>query len=268
MLRNNPILECWTTLAALAAASTRIRLGTMVTATAFRNPALLAKMAATVDVISGGRVEFGIGSGVQKQEHEAYGYQFPDAPARTRRMKEAIEIIKMMWTQPRASYRGRYYRVEDAMCEPKPLQKPHPPITIGGIGERHTLKVTAQLADRFDFGYLPDIEEYKHKLEMLKTHCAAVGRDFDEIGKSCWPTGQILLSQNPNSLEEKIQRLNPEGVSRGDFEKFSFIGSPEDFAETLLPYLNLGVSNFMLFFGDLPETGSLRLFAEITNKMY
>jgi F420-dependent oxidoreductase-like protein len=265
MIGNNPVLECWTTLSALAAATTRIRLGTMVTAMAFRNPALLAKMAATVDVISGGRLEFGIGSGVQKQEHEAYGYDFPVSKARISRLKEAVEIIKDLWIQPKTSYKGTHYRITDAVCEPKPLQKPHPPITVGSCGEKYGLKVAAQLADRVDFGYLPSVEAYKRKLQILRNHCKALGRDFDKIEKSCWPTGQILLGKNQNELENKTRHLIPKGMSQEEFETISFIGSPEEFASKLKTYVDLGVAHFMLFFADLPEVGSLRLFSQFMN---
>ena len=132
MLNKMPILECWTTLSALSAATERIRLGTMVTCNSFRNPALLAKMAATVDNISEGRLELAIGAGVQKNEHNAYGFPFPSSKARIERLGEAVEIIKMMWTEEKASYNGKHYLIHDAVCEPKPVQKPHPPITVGG----------------------------------------------------------------------------------------------------------------------------------------
>lgn len=261
MLGTSPVLECWTTLSALASTTTRIRLGTMVTNAALRNPALLAKMAATVDVISNGRLEFGVGAGIQKQEHLAYGYPFPDASERINSMKEAIEIIKKMWTQPKTTYHRKHFTVENAVCTPKPLQKPNPPITVGGCGEK-MLHATAQLADRFDFGYLPTTETYKAKLRTLEAHCKAIGRNFDEIKKSCWPAGQIVLGENKKSLEEKMEQLKPKGMRREDFEKFSFVGSPAEFAEAMKPYKELGVENFMLFFGDLPDLSSLTLFAD------
>jgi F420-dependent oxidoreductase-like protein len=262
----SPMLECWTTLSALASATSTIRLGTMVTSNAFRNPALLAKMTATVDVISGGRLELGVGAGVQKEEHDSYGFPFPKLSIRIERLKESVEIIKKMWVQEKASYKGKHYYIADAVCEPKPLQKPHPPITIGGCGEKHTLKVTAQHADRFDFGYLPTMDLYKHKLQVLENHCKLIGRKFGEIEKSCWPAGQILLGQNRRELEEQVKRFKPKNMRREDVEKFSLVGSPDECAAKLQPYLDLGVTHFMLFFGDLPEMNSLRLFAETVLK--
>ncbi len=268
MFKTAPILECWTTLAALSAATTSIRLGTMVTSNAFRNPALLAKMAATVDVLSGGRLEFGIGSGIQKAEHEAYGFPFPEPAIRTEHLKESIEIIKKLWTEKKASYNGKHYRIKEAVCMPKPLQKPHPPITVGGSGEKLTLKVTAQHAVRFDFGYLPSMEIYKRKLQVLENHCKALGRSFSEIERSCWPTGQIILAPKNEELEAKVQRLKPKSMTREDFKKGSFIGLPSGCQQLIQSYRDLGVTHFMLFFGDLPDTSSLRLFAQAVAKNF
>jgi F420-dependent oxidoreductase-like protein len=266
MYRKTPLLECWTTLSALASVTSKIRLGTMVTSNAFRNPALLAKMAATVDVISNGRLEFGIGAGVQREEHEAYGYPFPKPSVRIERLAESLQVIKEMWTKEKANYAGKHFRVQDAVCEPKAVQKPHPPVTVGGCGEKYTLKITAQYADRFDFGYLPTLEEYERKLQVLKAHCVSVGRDLSELEKSCWPAGQIILAQNPRTVEEKIQQFKPKSVSCGDFLKYTFAGTPGEFEVILQAYVDLGVTHFMLFFPDLPEPGSLRLFAETVGK--
>jgi F420-dependent oxidoreductase-like protein len=266
MFGKRPILECWTTLATLSSLTTRIRLGTMVLCSSFRNPALLAKMTATLDVISGGRLEFGIGAGVQKDEHIAYGIPFPEARIRIERMKEAVEIIKKMWTEEKASYKGKHYEINEAICEPKPLQKPHPPITIGGGGEKLTLKVTAQYADRYDFGYLPSLELYKHKLEVLENYCRAVGRDPQEIEKSCWPGGQVLIARDQKELGEKLLQRKPKRVTIGDFETLNLVGTPDNCLKKLQPYADLGVTHFMLFFGDLPSLDGLRLFAESVMK--
>lgn len=262
MYGSMPMLECWTALSALASVSSRIRLGTMVSCGGFRNPALLAKMAATMDVISGGRLEFGIGAGVQKQEHDAYGFAFPQLPIRVTRLSESLDIIKALWTKKKTTFKGKHFQVADAVCEPKPLQKPHPPIVVGGSGEQFTLKVTAKHADRFDFGYQPSFEAYRHKLQVLESHCKTVGRKFGAIEKSCWPSGQILLGHNSKELEEKIKHYKPKNMSRVDFEKFTYIGTSEGIGSMLQPYLNLGATHFMLFFGDLPNLNSLRLFAD------
>jgi F420-dependent oxidoreductase-like protein len=266
MFGKSPILECWTTLSALSSITSRIRLGTMVLCNSFRSPSLLAKMAATLDVISGGRLEFGIGAGVQRDEHVAYGIPFPKPSVRIGRMKEAVEIVKKMWTEERASYAGKYYRIDEAVCEPKPLQKPHPPITIGGSGEKLTLKVTAQYADRYDLGYLPSLELYEHKLDVLESHCKAVGRDFQEIEKSCWPGGQIFIAPNREKLDEKVLQRKPKSVSLKDFKKLNLVGTPEECIQKIQQYVDVGVMYFMLFFGDLPNLNGVRLFAETVVK--
>ena len=263
MFGKAPILECWTTLSALASVTSKIRIGTLVTSNAFRDPGLLAKMAATADIVSTGRLEFGVGAGMQQEEHEAYGFPFFKPSARVERLRESLEIIKALWTQERTSYKGKYFQIRDAVCDPKPLQKPHPPITIGGSGEKHMLRVTAMHANCFDFGYLSTFEEYKHKVQVLRAQCEAIGRDFNVIKKSCWPAGQILIAETPEAVEEKIQKFKPEKMSQVDFQKSSFIGTPVQFKVKLQPFLDLGVTRVMLFFGDLPDLSGPRFFAEI-----
>ncbi len=262
MFDKQPILECWTTLAALSSITSKIRLGTMVTCNSFRNPALLAKMASTLDIISNGRLEFGIGAGVQKEEHIAYGMPFPEPRDRIARMKEAVEIIKKMWTEEKASYGGEYYQIDEAVCEPKPLQKPHPPITIGGGGEKLTLKVAAQHADRCDMGYLPSLKLYQHKLDVLESHCKAVGRECHQIERSCWLGGQIFIATDRKELDEKVLQWKPANVSVEDFKKNSFIATSEEYRRKIQQYADVGVTYFMLFFGGLPDVSGLRLFAK------
>jgi F420-dependent oxidoreductase-like protein len=262
MLNNMQTLECWTTLTALATHTKKIRLGTMVTCNNFRNPALLAKMAATVDNISNGRLELGIGAGVQESEHTAYGFDFPSAKTRIKRLNEAAQIIKKLWTKEKVSFNGKHYTTKDAVCKPKPIQKPHPPLVIGGAGEKQTLKVTAQHATRFDFGYLPTVNEYKHKLSVLEKHCKTVGRNFDEIEKSCWPMGQTFLREKQKQLEKNIPNWVPKGASPKDFVKSNFVGTPKECVKQIQQYANLGATHYMVFFGDLPDLTGLELFAK------
>jgi len=165
-------------------------------------------------------------------------------------------------TEEKASYSGKHYLIKDAVCEPKPVQKPHPPIIIGGGGEKLTLRVTAQHADRYDWGYLPSLEAYMRKLKVLEKHCETMGRSFNDIEKSCWPAGQIFIGDDRTELEEQVMRWVPKGVSLEDFMRTNFVGTPEDCIKQLQQYMNLGVTQFMLFFGDLPVMNGLRLFAE------
>ncbi len=256
-----PIFECWTTLSALAAHTSKIRLGTMVTCNQHRNPALLAKTAATLDVLSNGRLEFGIGSGIQEAEHHAYGFDFPDVKVRSEQLGESLDVIGLLWTQKKASYQGKYYTLKEAICEPKPIQTPHPPIIVGGSGEKYTLKVTAKYADRFDWGFLPTIEEYRHKLAVLASHCRTIGRDPDEIERSCWPAGQILIGENQKAVDEKISKLKPTNMSVQEFKQSTLAATPEKCSKHLQPYLDLEVSYFMLYFAGLPSIEGLQLFA-------
>ena len=268
MFGRNPVLECWTILSALSSLTERIRLGTMVLCNSFRSPAVLAKMAATLDVISNGRLELGIGAGVSEGEHLAYGIPFPKSSVRIEQMKEAIEIIKKLWMEEKADYNGKYYKIEKAICEPKPLQKPYPPIIIGGGGEKLTLRVTAEHANRYDWGFLLSMEQYKHKLKVLERHCSAVGRDFREIEKSCWPGGQVFIAPDQKELDEKIAKWKPKGVSLEDFKARNLVGTPDECIEKIQTYVDLGVTCFMLMFGDLPSNRGMMLFAkEVADKI-
>ena len=181
---------------------------------------------------------------------------------RIERLKEAIAAIKALWSEKKASYKGKHYRIKEAVCEPKPLQKPHPPITIGGSGEKLMLRVTAQHADRYDWGYVPSLKLYKQKLKVLESHCNAVGRDSREIEKSCWPGGQVIIALNREELPEKTVHEKPKTVALEDFEKTSLIGTPDECVRKLQPYVDLGVTHFMLFFGELTSLSGLRLFAD------
>jgi F420-dependent oxidoreductase-like protein len=174
--------ECWTTTAALARDTTRVRIGQMTSCNGFRNPALYAKIASTVDVASHGRLDAGIGAGWYEHEWRAYGYGFPETPVRMRMFREAVEIIHKMWTEDRPMFEGRHYRIDGPINEPKGAQQPHIPLWIAGGGEQVTLKLVAQFGDACNVGREP--EPIRHKLEVLKRHCDAVGRNYDEIVKS------------------------------------------------------------------------------------
>jgi F420-dependent oxidoreductase-like protein len=180
---DGPCLEGWTTLAALAAETNRIRLGLMVTGNTYRHPAVLASIAATVDIVSNGRLDLGIGAGWNEYEHSSMGIPLYKPGERIRRLDEACQIIKQLFTQDLTTFDGRYYQLKDARREPKPVQKPHPPILIGGSGEQLTLRVVAKHANIWNFVAGP-IDVFHHKLDVLKQHCEAVDRDFDTIDLS------------------------------------------------------------------------------------
>jgi len=212
-------LEAWTLLAALARETTRIRLGVLVTAAQYRNPALLAKIVAGVDHMSDGRVEFGIGAGWKAEEYRAYGYEFPAAGARVDQLKDTLEICRRLWTSDRATYHGKHYRIDDAVCAPKPLQRPHPPIWVGGSGPR-VMRLAARYADGFDLGRRGpggaalSAEEMAAALAEVRKVCADAGRDRP-IALSHW-TGAALDgdAESRRALLERIHGYERAGLDR------------------------------------------------------
>jgi len=176
-----PNYEAWTMLAAMAQATRRIRLGCQVTGMIYRHPAVLANMAATVDIISGGRLELGVGAGWNQMECDAYGIELPPLKERFDRFDEGVEAMVMLLTEPVSNFAGRYVQLTDARCEPKPVQRPHPPITIGGSGPKRTLRATARWAQQWNMIVRGDISEWVAAKEVLAGHCATFGRDVSEI---------------------------------------------------------------------------------------
>jgi F420-dependent oxidoreductase-like protein len=177
---DGPCFEGWTLLSALAAQTSRLRLGLMVAGNTYRHPAVHAHMAATVDVVSKGRLDFGVGAGWNEYEHQSMGIPLYAPGERIRRLGEACEVAKQLFTQPVSDFEGRYYQLKQARLEPKPVQKPHPPFVIGGAGEQLTLRVVARYADVWN-STPTDAEQFRHKTRVLHEHCAAVGRDPKEI---------------------------------------------------------------------------------------
>ena len=198
-----PMLEGWTVISMLAGLTTKIKLGTLVTGIIYRYPSVLAKIAATLDVLSKGRLFMGIGAAWNEQESLAYGISFPSNQERLLRLEEAIQVIRKMWTEePYASFEGKYYQIKNAYCNPKPIQKPSPPILVGGSGERKTLKIVAKYADACNlFG---SAETLKKKLDILKEHCKSVGRDYDSILKT--KLGAIVVDDEQGDGKEESAR--------------------------------------------------------------
>ena len=177
---DGPCMDGWTLLAALAAQTERIRIGHMVLGNTYRHPAVLAHMAATLDVISNGRLDLGLGAGWNEYEHQSMGIPLYAPGERIRRLGEACELIRRLFTQHLTDFDGRYYQLAQARCEPKPIQQPYPPFVIGGGGEQLTLRVVARYADVWNFAGGP-VENFTHKVEVLRQHCAEIGRDPAEI---------------------------------------------------------------------------------------
>jgi F420-dependent oxidoreductase-like protein len=184
-------LEGWTALAALAMATRQVRLGLMVTGNTYRHPAVLAKMATTVDIISGGRLILGLGAGWFELEHREYGIPFHSIGGRLQRLDESLQIIKLLWTQEHANFNGKHYKLEEASFNPKPLQKPHPPILIGASGENVALRVVAQHAQMWNSFGTPEV--FRKKITQLEEHCQRIGRDPATIEKSVLVNGTFPL---------------------------------------------------------------------------
>ena len=201
-LPDEPFMEGWTALSALAAVTDRIRLATLVSSTSYRNPALLAKKVANVDLISHGRVTLGIGAGWYEDEYKQYNFPYSEKTAeRVYRLEDAIRLIKTMWTEERATYHGKYFQVNEAILEPKPIQKPYPPILIGGAGEQLTLRTVARVGNASNFIGAPDV--VKKKYEVLKQHCVKEERDYNEIERTV--LCNILLAKDESSIQSKLE---------------------------------------------------------------
>ena len=250
------VFECWTTMAAISQRTSRIRLGQMVGCNSYRNPGLLAKITSTLDVISGGRLEWGIGAGWYENEYRGYGFEFPKPKDRIGMLRESVEIVKSMWTNAETTYDGKYYKTVRANCDPKPLQKPTPPVWIGGGGEQLTLRVVAEHADCSNFGGKPD--EWAHKREILKGHCAAVGRDEAEIRKTWSP--EVFI----RSTEKELAQRTKGGLWGDSVENWrdnNLVGTPEQVAEKVATYVSLGCSGFIPWCADYPDTETMELLA-------
>ncbi len=248
--------ECWTSTAALARDTTRVRIGQMVTCNNYRNPALLAKMASTVDALSHGRLDFGIGAGWYEQEYVAYGFPFPGSHERLERLREAVEIILAMWTQQEANFEGSYYLVKGAINQPKGIQKPRIPLLIGGGGEKVTLRLVAQYADACNIG--GDVPTIKHKLAVLKQHCEQLGRDYASIKRTTLIDDCLIAETEADVLA----RLTPQ--QRDNLEELRqswLIGTPEQIRTRLAEYEEAGIQELIVRFVDAARLEPLRLFA-------
>jgi len=253
------VFECWTSMAALARDTSTIRLGQMVTCNSYRPPSLLAKMASCIDVMSHGRLILGIGAGWYRHEYEAYGYEYPDTPDRLRMLRGSLQVTKAMWTQDEATFDGRFYRIRGAVNEPKPVQKPHPPIWIGGGGEKVTLKLVAQYGDACNFN--ADVATVRHKLEVVRQHCEAVGRDYDSVLKTI--EFYTILGD-----KREIDRVVADQARRtGQDEEFirswhPLHGDADRIAEIVNEYATLGIEYFIVNLPNAAEGGVFSRFAE------
>ena len=262
-LLNIPTLECWTTLSALAAETTRIRLTPLVLANTYRHPAVFAKMASTLDVISNGRLEVGIGAGGGRGDHRASGLDFPSTSVRVGMLEESVQLMKMLWTEDEVQFEGRYYSLEGAKNDPPPVQKPHPPFLIGGHGERHLFRAVARHADICNVGFEMDLDEHRASLDALGEHCRNVERDLSEIEVSHNTRVEIAAS------DAEFDALVSRGAEAANMDAAGYraslaraiAGTPERCIEQIQRYVDSGITYFFLLFPDPIPDESLELFA-------
>ena len=251
--------ECWTSMAALARDTQTIRLGQMVTCNSYRPPSLLAKMASCVDVMSHGRLILGIGAGWYQNEYEAYGYEYPETPERLRMLREALQVVKAMWSEEYAQFDGHYYRLRGAINEPKPVQKPHPPIWIGGGGEKVTLKLVAQYGDACNFN--ADVQTVRHKLDVLRAHCETVGRDYDSVLKTI--EFYTILGDRREIDRVVADAARRAGVEEGFVRSWHpWHGDAEHIAEVIGEYVDAGIDYVIVNVPNAFEGGVFTRFAE------
>jgi F420-dependent oxidoreductase-like protein len=231
--------ECWTITSTLVRDTKRVRVGQMVGCNGYRNPALYAKIASTVDVASHGRLNAGIGAGWYEHEWRAYGYGFPELKERMGMFKEACEIIHRMWTQDYPVFKGKYYTIDKPINEPKGVQKPHPPLWIGGSGERVTLKLVAQFGDACNVGGDPDT--IRHKLGVLREHCETVGRNYDDIIKSA--EAEVLVIGKGDDPERARARAR----SYGGFREGTLVADADKVADHLRTVIEAGIDYFIIY---------------------
>jgi F420-dependent oxidoreductase-like protein len=268
--------EAWTLMAAFAAVTGRVRLGQMCTCMSYRNPAYLAKVAATVDVISEGRLEMGIGAGWYEHEWRAYGYGFPTAGERIARLEEGVQIFRQMWTKGRASFHGDHYQVDGAICAPRPLQgTSYPgsqvngiPMWIAGGGERKTLRIAAEYADYTNFDGEPEV--FAAKSEILRRHCADLGRDFEQIVRSA--NYNVVIGSTERDVEDRLAaaraRWEAAGVTGSRLERAvhglrtgPLVGTPEQIVETLTSLRDAGMTYAITNFAEAAyDTTGIALF--------
>ena len=263
-LLNVPTLECWTTLSALAAETKQIRLTPLVLANTYRHPAVFAKMASTLDVISNGRLEVGIGAGGGRGDHLASGLDFPSTSVRVRMLEESIEMMKRLWTDEEVTFEGSYYTLTGAKNIPGPVQKPHPPFLIGGHGERHLFRAVARYADICNVGFEMDLEEHRASLDALGEHCRNVGRDPSEIEVS--HNTRVVIAASETEFDTLVsQGAAAANRSVADYRASlsrAIAGTPEQCAEKIQRYVDSGITYFFLLFPDPIPTDSMELFAK------
>ena len=255
----DPTFECWSLMAALSQVTTNVRIGQMCTCNSYRNPAYLTKVASTIDSMSGGRLEFAIGAGWYDQEYKAYGYDYPSAGVRLKMLEEALQIYIAMTTQDKASFEGDYYTIKDAINQPKPLQKPYPPLWVCGGGEKVTLKLLAKYGDYGNWDV--DVEGFVHKSKILKTHCEEQNRNYSDIKKTLHTN--VIIGNNEKDLNEKINKIvDVTGIPKEMYIDRPLVGVKEKVFDTIDEFSSVECEYLIAYIPDIVWGDTLEFLSE------
>ena len=255
----DPTYECWTLMSALSQTTSKVRLGQMCTCNSYRNPAYLTKVASNIDVISGGRLEYAIGAGWYDHEYKAYGYEYPSDGERLKMLEESLIIYKLMTTEETPEFQGKYYSISGAINQPKPIQKPYPPLWVCGGGEKVTLKLLAKYGDYGNWDV--DVDGFKHKSVILKQHCEDQNRDYETIGRTLHTN--VVIGEDKADLDNKIKKLAAySNIPEENFYKRPLIGVKDEVFEKLDEYENEGCSYLIAYIPDIVWGNTAEILAE------
>ena len=255
----DPTFECWSLMAALSQVTEKVRIGQMCTCNSYRNPAYLTKVASTIDSMSGGRLEFAIGAGWYDQEYKAYGYEYPSAGVRLKMLEEALQIYIAMNTEEKATFEGEFYSIKNAINQPKPLQKPYPPLWVCGGGEKVTLKLLAKYGDYGNWDV--DVDGFIHKSEILKNHCEQQERDYSSIKKTLHTN--VIIGENQKDLENKIEKISTvTGIPKEMYIDKPLVGTQEKVFNTVDEFKSVDCSYIIAYIPDIVWGNSLEILSE------
>ena len=255
----DPTFECWSLMAALSQVTEKVRIGQMCTCNSYRNPAYLTKVASTIDSMSGGRLEFAIGAGWYDQEYKAYGYDYPTAGVRLKMLEEALQIYIAMNTKDKASFNGEYYSINNAINQPKPLQKPYPPLWVCGGGEKVTLKLLAKYGDYGNWDV--DVDGFISKSKILKNHCEQQNRDYSEIKKTLHTN--VVIGENEIDLNNKINKISEvTGIPKEMYIDKPLIGTVDKVFNTIDEFKSVECAYIIAYVPDIVWGNSLEILSE------
>ena len=255
----DPTFECWSLMAALSQVTENVRIGQMCTCNSYRNPAYLTKVASTIDSMSGGRLEFAIGAGWYDQEYKAYGYDYPSAGVRLKMLEEALQIYIAMTTQDKASFEGDYYKIKDAINQPKPLQKPYPPLWVCGGGEKVTLKLLAKYGDYGNWDV--DVEGFVHKSKILQSHCDQQNRNYSDIKKTLHTN--VIIGNNEKDLDAKINKIvDVTGIPKEMYIDRPLVGVKEKVFDTIDEFSSVECEYLIAYIPDIVWGDTLEILSE------